>query len=185
MTLLLIAAFAAPACGDDDPDYKVEAVSPPDNPDRELPALGPPQGDHQVPDIGVEEGDAEQVSASGDSDAGECCPVRFAVADPYEGEDEAYALLRGTIAPLHTEEGVELTFADGEWSATACVPAASVGVYYYEFGLSTDTDGEYFVETRVNPYVETTEGPEGLANLWTSAADCASLDAQVHARTSD
>lgn len=185
--LLLVAALLASACGGDEGESKAEAVTPPDNPKRALPAYGPPEGEHQAPDVGFAEGDAEvpEGTAGGDAAAAECCPVRFALADPYDGADEIYVRLHGTFAPILDESGIDLSFADGEWSTTACVPVQTAGNYHYEVALPTDTDGEYFVDTHVNEYVNTTSGPEGLANRFVSANSCEELDAAVHSKTSE
>jgi hypothetical protein len=188
MMTLLGAAMLVSACGDDgqEDNTDVEAVTPPDNPKRALPALGPPEGEHQRPDVGFDAGDVEEAVGMAGSDAGgECCPVRFAIADPYESADEVYVRLHGTFAPLVGDDGVELTFADGEWSATACVPPQSGGYYHYEVALPSDTSNEDFVDTHVNSFVQSTSGPDGPANLFVSADSCDELDAAVHAKTSE
>ena len=113
----LIAASACSNTPDDEQTSMPDAVAPPDTPTRSLPTKGgPPE------DVGPREFDAllpERRDVEDQDVEQECCEVRFAVADPNELEDEEEGRLRGSLDPLDGEEGVELTYADGVWSATA------------------------------------------------------------------
>ncbi len=189
---LLSCAALASACGGDDNGniYSGKAVTPPDNPERNLPSMGAPDNDagHPFPDIGVADADSPQNAGQGETDAGQgadCCPITFAINDPHPDVTATWGHLRGTIAPLDTPDGVELTLDTGVWSAQACVPPDSVGTYHFEFAYPSDNGGQDYVESDTSPYVPVTNGPDGAANQWHTVEDCASLDTAIYAKTSD
>jgi hypothetical protein len=178
----LVLLVGAVACGDDSQDDSQKPVTPPDNPERNLPTLGGPSGDagYDAPperDAYVREDRVRQDTGA------ECCPVTFAFAprDPAEVEE---AVLRGSLYPLDTAEGVPLQETDGVWTGQACLAPDQYGTYHYELGLETGGD-ELFVSIAHNPHAPTTTVAGELVNEWVAADDCASIDVAVHAQTSE
>ncbi|MCA9601583.1 MAG: hypothetical protein KC417_06155 [Myxococcales bacterium] len=90
-------------------------------------------------------------------------------------------MLKGSALPL--SDGVELTYANGEWSATVCLRPDYNEVYYYEVsrygeledgGVSGDVDTN-FVE--FNPFSPTAyDGNLGTVNLVAYAETCEDFD---------
>lgn len=161
--------FLGLGCGDD------ALPTPPDLAERETPAgIAPPM----APSIDA------GVTTPPDNPGGEieCCEIRFALRDFNGLEDEASAHLRGTDAPL-LDGDIPLTFADGEWSASACLPVGAAHGYFFEFGLTPDSGEGLFLERRANPNAPLVDGGRfGTINEVAFLEDC-SADFSVHADT--
>jgi hypothetical protein len=181
--LLLLSACGGGADADDQ-----GPVTPPDNPARELPTVGGPPADAEFvePDISYREPDFGNAADLGDPEP-VCCEVRFAIPDRDGNENEVSGVLRGSRRPLRTAdgEGIPVRYANGQWGATVCVPPGFDGTYYYEFALPSSTEGVYFMDRRVNPYVETTDDGGELVNVFEPADSCDQLDASVHSKLSE
>lgn len=185
-SLVLVALLAAPGCGEDEAPTEANAsepVTPPENPERELPTAGAPQDDdHEAPPPPDDYVREDRVTNS-ETD-GECCVVEFAYAPPRPQEVEA-ARLRGNLFPLDTADGVLLQESDGIWSGEACLGLEQPGTYHYELSLQTVGSDQTFLSNAHNRYAPTTTEAGELVNLWVPADDCASIDLGVHAQTSD
>lgn len=181
--LVLAAAMAAPACGGDDDGGGDEAVIPPDVGSRHLPTKGAPSADAGWDAPPPEDAYVPPDHHQGDQANGECCPVTFAYAPTNPAAVDSM-VLRGSAYPLDGADGVALTETDGVWSGEACMAPDYVGVYWYDVSLKTGSD-QTFESTAYNPYVATTDYAGDVVNAWTAADDCASLDADIHSKTSD
>ncbi len=170
------------ACSDDNSGNTGSNAGPPDASARQLPPMGPPAADasfdappsppeHDVRDPNLQPEDPG------------CCPVDFALA-PRHPDQVQKVVLRGSAAPLIRVDGYELDEDNGVWSTQVCMPPDYQGTYHYEVSLPSTGD-EPFVAIMYNPYVTTTERDGDVVNEWTPAADCDSLDAAVHSKTSD
>ncbi|MBX3186540.1 MAG: hypothetical protein KF819_05980 [Labilithrix sp.] len=60
-----------------------------------------------------------------------CCETTFSLDDA--SNDETTAILRGSFGPL-AGAGVPLTYANGQWRATACIPVGAYIEYWFHFG---------------------------------------------------
>ncbi|MCA9577149.1 MAG: hypothetical protein R3B40_25385 [Polyangiales bacterium] len=169
LVLASLLVFAACGCG---PHITVALD---DDDERELPAGSDPGLPGPAPDLGP----PPDVIDLGAPPA--CCPVSFALRDPDGFEDEVSVTLRGSAPPLD-EEGVALTFADGAWHGSACIPLDYVGYYYYELGFAGDLDPEStFYVTAVNEHVPlTTSALIDPVNAWIPLSSCAD-DVSIHA----
>lgn len=176
--LVLAAGGLVVACGDDS-EGPSGPVTPPELNERPLPVLGGPDDEEfEEPTPPEEFVPEDRVEGAGE---GECCMVTFAYTRDFP-EEIGTAVLRGSMYPLNSEEGIELTEADGVWSGEACLAPGEYGTYYYDVGLNTGS-GELFMTIDYNPYVPKTEWQGEFVNVWTPADDCASLDLSIHAQT--
>ena len=190
LAIAALATVVVAACSSDEGGEDPGQMPVPSGPDasREIPVRG-----GQPDDLSLDEPDFDPFPEDGEerdlglSEEFECCEVRFAIADPYDGADADYVRLRGTAFPLHEGEGVTLTLMEGVWSGSACVPSLYDGVYFYEVGRDIkDANGDpyFYVERLANQAAtgvsETADGP---ANVWNQAGTCDTLDGSIHART--
>lgn len=181
--VVLVALVAALGCGDGDvAPVDSGAVDPPENPERELPTAGGPEDDDfEAPEPPPEYERDDYVTGGPEE---ECCPVVFAFA-PDNPQEVQSALLRGTLAPLRGQEGLELQESDGVWSGEACLPPEEYGTYHYELGLRSAGAGDPFLSTAYNPYAPTAPVNGQLVNAWIPGDDCAAVDVAVHAQISE
>lgn len=168
-------------------------AAPPVSEPRPLPGFGDPLTGGDL-DGGVTPEPAPSVrardaGAPGDAsfDAGPaCCDVTFAIAD--EEANETTAVVLGPTAPLSTGGGVNLTHADGKWSASVCMPPSYDGIYYYEFGKRVDegSEGALFIEQRANLNAPVADSVlYGVVNRFDAFSSCAEIGATTHSDTSD
>lgn len=180
-TILLVCALMGAACGDDDGTSN-EPVTPPELPERSFPVAGGPEdGDWEEPPPPEEFVPEDRVSEGSED---ECCPVTFRYLPEVPPAGVESATLRGSLYPLNTADGVALTVTDGVWSGEACLAPDEFGTYYYALELRTSGE-ETFPTTGHNRYAPTTTAAGEIVNLWAPADDCASIDASVHAKTSE
>jgi hypothetical protein len=177
LTLTTLAALALSACGPEEPP-EVEPGPAPDPLSRPVGGVEEEPEKTEFPDLpGPDAGlDAE---AAGDDEVA-CCPTDFALPDALQDPDEVSAVLVGSAAPLDVEGGITLTYSDGAWRASACVPPDYQGDYHYVVSIA-DADGDVvFEDTRTNPNVASGFSERGEVNLWTAGAACDEIDVGVH-----
>ena len=183
---MLVFILVMAACGDDSVPNS-DPVDPPDNPERTLPALGPPLGEVDHFDFGTPDTETADVFSEVvvQPDLANCCNVRFALPDPYELDDELSVVLYGDIAGIDAEIGLPLAWADGAWQATACVAINTPGTYQYEVTLPAEGPAGSVSEWATNPYVPTTRSDDGLRNIWSSVDSCNAPELLIHGQTAD
>lgn len=108
-----------------------------------------------------------------------CCNITFSLPDGTR--DEAVAQLRGDVAPVDGS-GIGLAWANGAWSATACVPVQSYLRYRFYFGQTPEIPGSSVLVdvNRTNassPQVD--DGAGGFFNTFGPVAACSDVDASV------
>ena len=172
-TVLLSAVLLAGCASDDEPP------EPPELARRDLPAfVAPPPA--MPRDAGPHAPPAVELPTMAP-----CCEIALALRDQNGMQDEATAYLRGPDSPLNSDEPIELTFVEGSWTASVCLPIGFEHQYFYEFGLTPDSgDEELFIETRVNANAPQFEsGLHGTVNIVLPFEDC-DEDFAPHADTS-
>ncbi|MBX3219041.1 MAG: hypothetical protein KF795_00900 [Labilithrix sp.] len=134
---LLLGIFIGCSSSDDDSP----GLDLPDD-DAEGQYKGPAKGDTLpaseggasfVPSLGLDSG-----IVPGDADP-PCCETTFGLEDATN--DETTAVLRGSFGPL-VGDGVPLTYANGRWSAKACVPIGAYIEYWFHFGQVHENQDE-------------------------------------------
>jgi hypothetical protein len=134
-TLACVMLTAAAGCGDDsggsavdggrsdaDAGGIVDAGAP------EVEYLGPVAGGG-IPQPPVQQPDAyDDVSAEVDT---RCCNVTLTLPDP--SGDEMSPAVFGDVAPLNAPGGLPLTYVNGAWQASACLPVNVAVEYDFRF----------------------------------------------------
>ena len=172
LSMIMLAMVALAGCGDD-------STEAPDNMERNLPARVAPSLPPDPPDAGP------LPPLEGMIEPAECCTVMFAIRDADGEQTEQGGKLRGSEAPLDTEDGINLIYEGGVWSASACVPQGADVTYYYEFALMSDLDeDESFFVIDTNPNVPRAFSDlHGQVNVLDRIESCDD-DVSVHADTS-
>jgi hypothetical protein len=67
-----------------------------------------------------------------------CCNVNLSLPDPTA--DEETPLVRGDSPALNFSQGVGLTYSNGAWSASVCLPVNSVVTYEFAFTVPFPVD---------------------------------------------
>jgi hypothetical protein len=128
LVMAVALALSSIACGDDKPAASTPKPDAAVDPDVALPF--PPGGEIPAPPDGAIPPpitiDANYVPES------ECCSVELSIADP-DG-NEMTARLVGDQAPLDVTGGMPLTYSDGRWRATVCLPLHTLVKYRFYFG---------------------------------------------------
>ncbi len=181
---LLVLCVMLAACGDDAASDN-GPVTPPDNPNRDLPAKGGPDGteEFETPDelFGVEQADPNEQALDAVDTTAACCPVTFAILDINGIDDETRVELVGTEAPLATP--TSMTYADGVWSVEVCMPSSYPGRYHYDFVYE---EGE--LSQTLDTFNEFAPNQDILGvseNIWIQADTCADAFVDEHSRTSN
>lgn len=195
LCVMVFVSMGLAACGGgdgDDPDNKGttgdpnQPVEPPPIAERPLQPQGGPGDDEtfEEPDYSKVMTEEEKPNPGAVSDGEElaCCELTFAVADQDGEDNESYAMIVGDSEPL-SQDGVALTYNDGVWSVSLCVPSNYGGTYHYAFGTMTGEDGDVFEYTTINPLApNSTEAGEPV-NTWPAADSCDAIDLAAHSQT--
>ena len=183
-THTLRAALAVSLCmswacsGEPEPDQTNEEYTPPTLGERTLPPLGPPADAGDKPEFDAGVFDQPDANSLVTDDVDTCCTLTFAIADDNGMEDELGVRLVGTSFPL--SQGLALTYADGVWSAEACIPPEYSGEYVYVF--TREFEGEPDDTVVHNPYAPSNEASQ---NIWLTAETCDEAGLDLHSVTSD
>lgn len=108
-----------------------------------------------------------------------CCNITFSLPDATN--DEAVAQLRGDVAPVDAT-GIALSWANGAWSATACVQLDTYLRYRFYFGQTPEIPGSSVLVdvNRTNPSApQVDDGAGGSYNTFGPVAACRDVDASV------
>lgn len=181
MTAIIWLTWVFVGCGPaNEPPVEDELITPPERVERPTPGIDeePEVGD--APEIETpvidplpeEPAEAEEVA---------CCETTFVLPDGVREEDEVSAILVGGAAPLNVEGGIPLTYADGAWSATACIPPEYNAGYHYVVSIADENGDVVYESVRTNPNVATGFSEAGEINLWDAAETCDGIDIGVHA----
>ena len=164
--LLVLGSFA---CGPEDQPVDDDAFTPPERPERALPAIDLPPESSDGPDF--QDPDYEEFGDPAPGEETACCETEFALPDEEQTDDEVSAVLIGNAAPLDVEGGLPLTYSNGAWRATACVPPTFKGEYQYVVSIADDEGDVVYQEVRVSPNVPSGYSDIGEVNLWEPAED--------------
>ena len=175
------AAFLQVVACSSSPAPEVGSAPPDGGATRGLPGLGSPPSTPPLDDAAEPAPTPfPMLDAGGDVQSGPpaCCPVLFAIGDPVGGE--SVALLRGGDAPLNTSDGTKLTYANGEWTASVCMPSTYSSFYYFQFSYVAD-DGTTQLENLANVAAPSyTDVNLGTVNSFAPADTCAGIDTGIY-----
>lgn len=112
-----------------------------------------------------------------------CCNVTLSIAD--STGDETKHVVVGDTAPLNVSGGVNMTYADGRWSANVCLPLNARIRYMFQFDdRPSDAGADAADPLTTRDYRYSSEVPSesnGLVtmNVYAAVADCGDIDAST------
>ena len=178
-SLMLVFALGLMACGPDEQPVDDGAVTPPERPERPTQAIDELEERENNPIIADVESDIPDATFEAEEPL-ECCELEFALPDSERDPDEVSAFLFGTASPLDVEGGLEMTYSEGAWRVTACVPPNYDGFYHYVVNIADENGDVVFESHRVNPFVDTGLSDIGEINLWNAGQTCDEAEVERH-----
>ncbi len=173
-------AFAILGCGPGDAPPAETLPTPPERLERSTPGIDEEPTVGEAPEL---ESPVIETFPEEPVEEGEvvCCETAFVLPDGVREDDEVSAVLVGGEAPLDVEGGLTLTYSDGGWRVTACIPPDYNSGYHYVVSIADENGDVAYESVRTNPNVPSGYSDTGEINLWESATTCDEIDVAVHA----